>query len=190
MTTKKGNIPFEEADLASIMLAALPLTWQNQYNLTHSTVPESPRALLADLENIERVMSERYGEKQRSKDKATTACPEKGKPKKGASEGSNIRVPKKAKVEKFCQKCKTYGGSHQTHNTNDCRRWDKDGKPLGQYGSKPSEKNKPYKKHGGEKGLAYMTSMLEAIQKGQKKSAKSKKRKKRSYSSSSDSDSE
>ncbi len=32
--TKKGNIPFEEADLASIMLAALPLTWQNQYNLT------------------------------------------------------------------------------------------------------------------------------------------------------------
>jgi len=190
-TTKKGNIPFEEADLASIMLAALPLTWQNQYNLTHSTVPESPRALLADLENIERVMLERYGEKQRSKDKATTARPEKGKPKRGASaEGSTIRVPKKARTEKFCQRCKTHGGSHQTHNTNDCRRWDKDGKPLGQYGSKLSEKNKPYKKHGGEKGLAYMTSMLEAIQKGQKKAAKSKKRKKRSYASSSDSDSE
>jgi hypothetical protein len=179
-TTKKGNIPFEEADLASIMLAALPLTWQNQYNLTHSTVPESPRALLADLENIERVMIERYREKQRSKDKATTARPEKGKPKRGASaEGSTIRVPKKARTEKFCQRCKTHGGSHLTHNTNDCRRYDKDGKPLGQYGSKPSEKHKPYKKHGGDKGLAYMTSMLEAIQKGQKK-----------YSSSSDSDSE
>jgi hypothetical protein len=190
-TTKKGNIPFEEADLASIMLAALPLTWQNQYNLTHSTVPESPRALLADLENIERVMLERYGEKQRSKDKVTTARPEKGKPKRGASaEGLTIRVPKKARTEKFCQRCKTHGGSHLTHNTNDCRRYDKDGKPLGQYGSKPSEKHKPYKKHGGDKGLAYMTSMLEAIQKGQKKSAKNKKRKKRSYSSSSDSDSE
>jgi hypothetical protein len=37
-TTKKGNVPFEEADLASIMLAALPLTWQNQYNLTHSAL--------------------------------------------------------------------------------------------------------------------------------------------------------
>ena len=190
-TTKKGNIPFEEADLASIMLAALPLTWQNQYNLTHSTVPESPRALLADLENIERVMLERYGEKQRSKDKVTTARPEKGKPKRGASaEGLTIRVPKKERTEKFCQRCKTHGGSHLTHNTNDCRRYDKDGKPLGQYGSKPSEKHKPYKKHGGDKGLAYMTSMLEAIQKGQKKSAKNKKRKKRSYSSSSDSDSE
>jgi hypothetical protein len=89
-TTKKGNVPFEEADLALIMLAALPLTWQNQYNLMHSTVPESPCALLADLENIERVMLERYGEKQRSKDKAATARPEKGKPKKGASEGSTI----------------------------------------------------------------------------------------------------
>jgi hypothetical protein len=86
-TTKKGNVPFKEADLASIMLAALPLTWQNQYNLTHSTVPESPRALLADLENIEHVMLERYDKKQRSKDKAATARPEKGKPSKGASKG-------------------------------------------------------------------------------------------------------
>ena len=38
-TTKNGNVPFEEADLASIMLAALPLMWQNKYNLTHSIVP-------------------------------------------------------------------------------------------------------------------------------------------------------
>jgi hypothetical protein len=190
-TTKKGDVPFKEADLASIMLAALPLTWQNQYNLTHSTVPKSPRELLADMEAIKRVMLERYSKKQRSKDKAVAARLEKGKPKKGASKGgSSDRVPKKARVKKFCLKCKTYGGAHQTHNTTECRRWDKDGKPLGQFGSKPSKKHKPYKKNGGKKGLAYMTSMLEAIQKGQKKAAKSKKRKKRAYDSSSDSDSE
>jgi hypothetical protein len=110
-TTKKGNVPFEEADLASIMLAALPLTWQNQYNLMHSTVPESPHALLADLENIERVMLERYGEKQQSKDKAATARPEKGKPSKGVPKGgSSIRVPKKAKVKKFCQSARLMAG--------------------------------------------------------------------------------
>ena len=85
--TKKGNVSFKEADLASIMLAALPLTWQNQYNLMHSTVPTSPRALLADLENIERIVLESYGKKQWSKDKAATARPEKGKPSKGASKG-------------------------------------------------------------------------------------------------------
>jgi hypothetical protein len=173
-TTKKGNVPFEEADLASIMLAALPLTWQNQYNLTHSTVPKSPRALLADLENIERIMLERYSEKQRSKDKAgTTARPEKGKPKKGVPKwGSSDRVPKKARTEKFCQRCKTHGGAHQTHNMTDCCHWDKDGKPLGQFGARPSKKHKPYKKIGGEKGLAYMTAMLEAIQKRPKKATK------------------
>jgi hypothetical protein len=77
-----------------------------------------------------------------------------------------------------------------THNTNECRRYDKDGKPTGHFGSKTSEKHKPFKK-GGEKGLAYMTSMLEAIAKGQKRAAKKgKKRKKHDYNSSSDSDSE
>ena len=47
-TTKKGNVPFGEADLASIfiLLAAVPVTWQNQYSLKHFTVPESPRTLL------------------------------------------------------------------------------------------------------------------------------------------------
>jgi hypothetical protein len=101
-------------------------------------------------------MLERYDEKHWSKDKAATACPEKGKPKKGASvEGLSIRVLKKAKVEKFCQKCKTYGGAHQTHNTNDSRHWDRDGKPLGQYGSKPSKKNKPSKKWGQKRAGVY-----------------------------------
>jgi hypothetical protein len=190
-TIKKGNVSFEEADLASIMLAALPLTWQNQYNLMHSTVPKSPRALLADLENIEAVMLERYSNKQRSKDKASTARPEKGKPKKGTPKGGSLdQVLKKAQAEKFCQKCRTHGGAHQTYNTTDCRRWDKDGKPLGQFGAKQSDKHKPYKKNGGKKGLVYMTAMLEAIQKGQKKAAKGKKRKKRSHESDSDSDSE
>jgi hypothetical protein len=84
-------------------------------------MPESPHALLVDLENIERVMLECYGEKQRLKDKAATACPEKGTPNKGSSkDGSSIQVPKKVKVKKFCQKCKTYDVAHQTHNTNKC----------------------------------------------------------------------
>ncbi len=49
---KKGNIPFGEADLAAIMLSSVPMSWQNQYNLNHSMVPESTRTLLPDLEAI------------------------------------------------------------------------------------------------------------------------------------------
>jgi hypothetical protein len=64
-TTKKGNVPFGYAKLALILLVAVPIHWQNQYNLTHSTVPESPRTLLKDLENITRVMLERDSKRQK-----------------------------------------------------------------------------------------------------------------------------
>ncbi len=53
LTTKKGNIPFGKADLAAIVLSSVPMSWQNQYNLNHSTVPESTRTLLPNLEAIE-----------------------------------------------------------------------------------------------------------------------------------------
>ncbi len=84
VTTKKGNIPFAEADLASIILASVPITWQN--SLTHSTVPEVPRTLLPDLENVERIMLKKYNEKLKAQVKATTAHADgKGKLKKGMS---------------------------------------------------------------------------------------------------------
>ncbi len=51
-TTKKGNIHFSKADLAAIVLSSVLMLWQNQYNLNHSTVPESTRTLLPDLEAI------------------------------------------------------------------------------------------------------------------------------------------
>ena len=47
--TKRGNMPFDKADLAGIMLKAVPSSWVNQYNLTHLTLPKSPRQLLPDL---------------------------------------------------------------------------------------------------------------------------------------------
>ncbi len=43
--TKKGNIPFDEADLAGITLKAVPTSWVNQYNLTYSTYPEVSEAV-------------------------------------------------------------------------------------------------------------------------------------------------
>jgi hypothetical protein len=56
LMTKKGNVPFGEADLAAIVLASVPMTWQNQYNLNHTTVPKLTHVLLPDLEAIERII--------------------------------------------------------------------------------------------------------------------------------------
>jgi hypothetical protein len=53
-STEYGNVPFNESTLASIILSHLPVAWRNQYNLTHTIVPESPRAILLDLENLKK----------------------------------------------------------------------------------------------------------------------------------------
>ena len=35
------------------------------------------------------------------------------------------RVPKKARSEKFCDLCKKHEGAHATHNTGDCKKYEK-----------------------------------------------------------------
>jgi hypothetical protein len=39
--TKKMNVPFDEADLAGIVLNLVPSSWVNQYNMTHYTLPKN-----------------------------------------------------------------------------------------------------------------------------------------------------
>ncbi len=94
-TTKKGNIPFDEADIAAIVLLSVSMSWQNQYNLNHSTVPKSTRTLLPDLEAIKQVMVEKKGANLNVKGKGSTAPSKpKGNPKSKASGGPTGQVPK------------------------------------------------------------------------------------------------
>jgi len=149
--TKKGNVPFDEADLAIIILESLPHVWLNHCNLIHTMLPKSPRQLLPDLEAIERVMNEKHNEKVKAKAKNTAASVNtKANPKKRASTGSNKqRVPKKTRTTKFWQHCKTNSGPYMTHNTRECCKYDKEGKAVAATAGKPFEK-KPYKKKGAE----------------------------------------
>jgi hypothetical protein len=108
---KKGIIPFGEADLAMIVLASVPMSWQSQHNFNHSTVPESTYTLLPDLEAVEHVMVEKQNKKLKAKGKASTAWPEsKSNPKCNASGGPTGRVTKKGCSEKFGQLCKAHDG--------------------------------------------------------------------------------
>ncbi len=72
----------------------------------------------------------------------------------------------------------------------DCHHYDSNCKPLEAAAGKPSESKKPYKKFGGNKGMAFMQSIFEAYAKSQEKAGMPKKRKKRDYDSSDSSDSE
>jgi hypothetical protein len=66
----------------------------------------------------------------------------------------------------------------------DCCCYDSNGKPLKVAAGKPSESKNPYKKSGGNKGMAFMQSMFKAYAKSKKKAGKPKKHKKRDYNSS------
>jgi hypothetical protein len=189
---KKGNVSFDKADLAGIVLKAIPTSWINQYNLTHLTLPKSPRLLLPDLENIKRVMNEKRMEwaKARGKD-GTASAGAKFSPKKRASMGSSEQFPKKTRSTKFCQHCKNNGGPYTSHNTKECCKYNKDGKAVAASRKKPYKK-KPYMKNGGEndKQMAFLTDAIESlVKKGLKKAAKKKRKKRPCNNSSSDSNS-
>ena len=106
-STELGNVPFNETTLASIILNHLPAAWRTQYALTHTLVPESPRAILLDLENIEKLFVEKTNEAARAnKAKVATALkgagehvPRKGKRTHGGR--SNNGTPKKGRTVKY-----------------------------------------------------------------------------------------
>jgi hypothetical protein len=128
-----GNVPFNESMLASIIMSHLPVAWRNQYNLTHTIVPESLRAILLDLENLEKVFAERSNEAaQANKAKVAAAAKSAGDhvPRKGKREhggGPDKGTPKKGRTDKFCKWCKAVDGPFTTHNTTECHRFNKDG---------------------------------------------------------------
>jgi hypothetical protein len=85
-STEYGNVPFNESTLASIILNHIPVAWRNQYNVTHPIVPESPRAILLDLKNLEKVFVKKSNEAVRAnKAKVAAAAKLAGEhaPKKG-----------------------------------------------------------------------------------------------------------
>jgi hypothetical protein len=195
--TEYGNVPFNESMLASIILSHLPVAWRNQYNLTHTIVPESPRAILLDLENLEKekVFAKRSNEAARAnKAKVAAAAksagdhvPRKGKRAHGG--GPNKGNPKKGRTDKFCKHCKAIDGPFTTHNTTECRRFNKDGSQKNRPTKPFDSAKKPWKKPGSGNSdqISHLTKEMIKLKKKLKKSKKHKKR--ACDSSDSDSDS-
>jgi hypothetical protein len=130
---KKMNVPFDEADLAGIVVNLVPSSWVNQYNMTHSTLPKNPRALLNDPEAIKQVMDEKHNANLKAKAKESAASrAAKGNSKKRFTSRSpgEVQVLKKGKPSRFHQHCKAKGGPRLTHNTKECRRYNGMGNPI------------------------------------------------------------
>jgi hypothetical protein len=131
-STKKGNVPFNKATLASIVLTTSPTDWRNQHQMNHKTFPELTRSMLLDLENIEKVFATKDDKKARTIKASASTAPKKGgivprKHGKGGSSGGP-GPKKKAPFAKYCKWCQAAGGPFQTHGTSECCRFDKDSK--------------------------------------------------------------
>jgi hypothetical protein len=150
-----------------------------------------------DLENIEKLFAERLNEAARAnKAKVAAAAktagdhvPRKGKRAHGG--GPKKGTPKKGRTDKFCKWCKGVDGPFMTHNTTECRRFNKDGSQKDRPTKPFDSAKKPWKKPGsGDPAqMAYLTEEMAKLKKRLKKSKKHTKKRARD-SSDSDSDSD
>ena len=97
------------------------------------------RLLLQRLEAIERVCTQERSNAQ-STEKASTKS-EKGNKRPGTE--STYKIPKKACTKKHCNLCKKYGGAYTTHNTQDCRRYKKNGNKKSDFRATKKGAKKP-----------------------------------------------
>jgi hypothetical protein len=173
-TTEMGNVPFTEATHASIILAHLPVAWRNQYDLTHKTVPELPRAMLQDFENIKKLFVKKYNKKARANKAKAATAPKTAErvPKKRAHGGGSDRgAPQKGRFAKYCKWCKTANGPYTTHDTIECRRFEKDCMPKDKPVKPFDFAKKPWKKTGSgdSSQMAYLTEKVAKLERKLKK---------------------
>ena len=153
--------------------------------------PLSVRKLLGALENVEKVVANSNAKKKAAKESAEKSAGKRGKGKRRGTNSNDIQVPKKARVEKSCVLCQKYGGAHTTHNTGECRKYDKDGTLQKSFSAKAAVGEK---RHGGGKkeshnSFAQVMECFLNLKKAVKKSHKSARKKKRCHESSDTSDS-
>jgi hypothetical protein len=98
-----------------------PVSWQDQYDLTQDSLPQSVRKLLGVLENVEKVIANSDAKEKAIRESSEKATGKHNKGSKGTG-SHEVRVPKKVRVKKSCVLCQKHGGVHTTHNTGECRK--------------------------------------------------------------------
>eukprot|EP00804_Cyclotella_cryptica_P014293 CCRYP_020762-RA/>CCRYP_020762-RA protein AED:0.44 eAED:0.44 QI:0/-1/0/1/-1/1/1/0/127 len=91
-------------------------------------------------------------------------------------EPMDSRIPKKpTKVgwtKKHCALCKKHGGLHKSHNTCDCRRYNKDGTPIKKNGGAGKPNSKERKPEGANFAQIVPAELKKALRKKSRKSAR------------------
>ena len=111
----------DEPKLAQLLLRLAPQAQQDQYQLIKGTIPVNLRATLDTLETIEKMDNQVPWNTEKSVEKSGNRM---GKKKVSFKEDG---LPRKRKhSSKYCALCEKHGGAKITHNTGDCRKYEKD----------------------------------------------------------------
>ncbi len=78
-------------------------------------------------------------------------------------------VPKKVQFAKNCNLCKKHGGAHTTHNTGECRKYEKDGTEKASFRAAKKGGKKSYPAN---QNFVQLTKKIEKLEKALKKSGK------------------
>jgi hypothetical protein len=166
-STNPKKVPFPEAELGAHVLHMCPLAWQDQYNLNEKgMMPLDMRTLLTSLEAIERVCTHEKG-KQEEKSEKSSFNSKKGEKRPGTD--PTARIPKKVRFAKNCNLCKKHGGAHTTHNTGECRKYEKDGTEKSSFRAAKKGGKRSYPSN---QNFAQLTEKIEKLEKVLKKSGK------------------
>jgi hypothetical protein len=160
-----ANVPFTVADLASHILRMCLHQWQDQYNLQEKGMtPMDMRSLQASLEAIECVCTHEKahvpsGKKASHKHEAGAKWP---------SNGATKQAHKKVRFEKSCKLRKKFGGTHTTHATKDCRKYEKDKMVKADFCAAKKAGKKP---NPAKQSFAQLSKKLDKLEKTLKKAA-------------------
>ena len=208
----RGNVPFTELELCSIILQALPFGFASAFWSQKGTkhFPVCVKTLKTDLEVMEphyrvtanlvaQVKSSQKGHSKPPKDKESTRKLDQPIPRKTdakasgeAAKSSSSKSSSNKRTKKNCEKCAKWSPDlKHTHDTSKCRKWTDDGRSK--YG--PNKGNFAHSLH--EDNFASCFAQMrkdykklsKEIRSSKKKKRKGKKKRKYYYSSSDSSDS-
>ena len=123
-----------------IMLRAFPFSYENAYRMTHSILDSNPRLFRRHMEETQRVMLDQKKARaallSSSNNQPNAINTSGGTKRKGDDKQPEQFSTKKARVQKHCTRCQEFGGAAQTHNTLECKKYDKAGNLLPTFKSK------------------------------------------------------
>ncbi len=175
---------FDDVDLASHILRMVPRQWQDQYELTGNSVPQSVRKLLEALERIEKAFPT---EKDCEKPKTGTTG---GSSSKKRMVTFSDRIPKKSRKDaKHCALCKKHGGAHNSHNAGDCKKYNSDGTLKKGFAGKSVQRNPHNESAQREQksNYAQLSAKIAKLERSNKKLKRANKERRRDSDSDSDS---